>query len=135
MGRCTLAGCEQARVSTAWTVPHVTRALWLVLLSLCILTPELPSFRAREAHGSFCQVFSSPNITMNIFVIFSPGRKCVHHQHVSMSILLCCNACNDHGLINNSSLSFSWHIPSKESNVLYRTQLNKLNSFIPCKVL
>lgn len=33
------------------------------------------SFRTRETHGGFWQVFSSPNIYMNIFVIFSPGKE------------------------------------------------------------
>lgn len=50
MGRFTMAGCGQAGASTAGAVPQVTPELWLLLLSLCVLTPELPSFRAREAH-------------------------------------------------------------------------------------
>lgn len=49
-------------------------------VSVCILVLELAGFRAGEAHGGFCQVFSSPYITRNIFVVFSPGVKCVHHQ-------------------------------------------------------
>lgn len=114
--------------SPCWSCSHAAETVYPH-------TTELPGFRAREAHGGFCQIFFSPNITMNIFVVFSPGRKCIHRQCVSVSILLCCNACNEHGLINNSSVSFSYHIPSKDSNVLYRTQLNKLNNFIPCKVL
>lgn len=90
---CSPAAVTHIRAAVAWagapwlavsrlgpaqlglSVPHVTLALWLVLLSLHILTLELPGFTAREAHGGFCQVFSSPDITMNIFVIFSPSKE------------------------------------------------------------
>lgn len=46
----------------------------LAAAAVCLQTPC--GFRPREASAKF----SPPYIILNVFVIFSPGVKCVHHH-------------------------------------------------------
>lgn len=112
LGRCTLASCKQARGERSqWHGQHqqtfaAQSALWLVLLWLCVSSYWSWLASDLQRHIEFSAKFSLPHILLWIFLSCFLLGWSVFTISVSMSILLCCNDCNDHGLINNSSLSF-----------------------------